>query len=318
MVVICEQCQTRFNLDESRVKGSKAKVRCSRCQHTFWVAVEPAEPSLDLELGEETRAPEPRKPWLESQVAQEEDASRIPMPPEFAPRPQMAEMPEEPRPRPEPIRIPPLLMPQKSSRTWITSLAFGLLGGVLIAGLAGWFWGIPTLRNKSKPPAAAPAPVTAEPKVEPKADVLTPPLPPPATEADLRGLEILGQEERYRGLTNRKGGPLLVILGKIKNTTEQPRGPIQLKAVLTDPQQKLVSERVFYAGTIIFDDELLNLDPAEINRWLDTAGGRSQKPVVAPGEMQSFMVVFFGVPQNLTGYGYKLQIIKGPVASGAR
>jgi hypothetical protein len=79
-----------------------------------------------------------------------------------------------------------------------------------------------------------------------------------------------------------------------------------------------VSERNFYAGTIVFDDELQNLDPAEINRWLDTAGGRAQKLVVGPGEMQSFMMVFFGVPQNLTGYGYKLQLVKGPVVPGAR
>jgi hypothetical protein len=124
----------------------------------------------------------------------------------------------------------------------------------------------------------------------------------------------VGQEERYRGLVNRKGGQLLLIQGKIKNASPQPRGPIQLKASLTDPQQKTVKEREFYGGTVVFDDELQSLDPEEINRWLETPGGRAQKQVLKPGEEQSFMV-FFGAPANLSGYGYKIQVIKGPVAT---
>ena len=86
-------------------------------------------------------------------------------------------------------------------------------------------------------------------------------------------------------------------------------------AMLTDPQQKILKEREFYGGTVIFDDELQSLDPEEINRWLDTPGGRAQKQILAPGEVQAFMVVFFGAPKNLSGYGYKLQVVKGPVAS---
>jgi hypothetical protein len=126
---------------------------------------------------------------------------------------------------------------------------------------------------------------------------------------------LTNQEERHRGLVNVKGGQLLLIQGKVKNNFPQPRGPIKIRAMLTDPQQKVVKERDFYAGTVIFDDELQNLDPAEINRWLDTPGGRAQKQILEPGESQSFMVVFFGAPKNLSGYGYKMQVVQGPLSS---
>jgi len=35
MIVVCEKCQSRFKLDESRIKASRFKARCSRCQHIF-------------------------------------------------------------------------------------------------------------------------------------------------------------------------------------------------------------------------------------------------------------------------------------------
>jgi predicted Zn finger-like uncharacterized protein len=54
MRVTCENCSTKFNLDESRVKFTGSKVRCSRCKHIF--TVYPPQPEeeaavLDMELG---------------------------------------------------------------------------------------------------------------------------------------------------------------------------------------------------------------------------------------------------------------------------
>ena len=145
---------------------------------------------------------------------------------------------------------------------------------------------------------------------------VSPPPALPAAPGDLKDLEITNQQERYRGLVNSKGGQLLVIQGNVKNASGQSRGPIKIKAMLTSPQQKVIKEREFYAGTVVFDDELQSLDPKEINRWLDTPGGRAQKQILKPGESQSFMVVFFGAPKNLSGYGYKMQVIQAPVVSG--
>lgn len=40
MIVVCEKCQSRFKLDESRIKTRHFKARCSRCQHVF-AAIKP-------------------------------------------------------------------------------------------------------------------------------------------------------------------------------------------------------------------------------------------------------------------------------------
>lgn len=37
MVIVCQKCQTRFQLDESRIPAKGARVRCSRCKHAFVV-----------------------------------------------------------------------------------------------------------------------------------------------------------------------------------------------------------------------------------------------------------------------------------------
>lgn len=310
MVVTCEKCHTRFNLDEQRLTGPRVKARCSRCQHVFWVEREEELPAAAY-LEDEPQAPTPF-----------EAPGRGAGP---GPEPLIAAA--EPAPSEEDIAAhaaakaalpkPSLLLTAGARRSrwpWVMSLMGGLVAGILVGCAVMWFWGYGWMAQKVHLQGTPPLSPSAKAAGIDKMETASPPLPPPADAADLKDLEIAGQEERYRGLVNRKGGQVLLIQGKVKNASSQPRGPIQLKAVLTDPKQKTVTERDFYAGTVVFDDELQNLDPEEINRWLDTPGGRAQKKVLGPGEDQSFMVVFFGAPQNLAGYGYKMQIIKGPVA----
>lgn len=64
MVIQCESCQTVFNLDESLIKKTGTKVRCSRCRHEFRVfpdkgtaqeaKPQPAEPALEASASPET------------------------------------------------------------------------------------------------------------------------------------------------------------------------------------------------------------------------------------------------------------------------
>ena len=37
MVIQCDQCRTRFRLDDAKLQGGSAKVRCSKCKHVFIV-----------------------------------------------------------------------------------------------------------------------------------------------------------------------------------------------------------------------------------------------------------------------------------------
>jgi predicted Zn finger-like uncharacterized protein len=53
MIVTCENCDARFNLDENLIKESGSKVKCSKCNQVVTVykpvAVEEPEPTLELE-----------------------------------------------------------------------------------------------------------------------------------------------------------------------------------------------------------------------------------------------------------------------------
>jgi chromosome partitioning protein len=49
MIIICDACKTRFQLDTSSIKKSLFKVRCSKCGHIFSVDLSPKEEIYELE-----------------------------------------------------------------------------------------------------------------------------------------------------------------------------------------------------------------------------------------------------------------------------
>lgn len=304
MVVTCEKCHTKFLLDETRLSGARVQARCSRCQNVFWVEREEESQKAPLREEEETFAQADRPPLGEEAETPGLGEIDTELDPELAAA--KAALPK-----------PSILFTahaKRSSKFWIIALVVGLVGGVVLGGAIMWFGGYGWVAEHLQSKGQAPAP-QAKATETAKVVAVSPPPAPPAAPGDLKDLELSNQQERHRGLVNSKGGQLLVIQGKVKNSSSQPRGPIKIKAMLTDPQQKVVKEREFYAGTVVFDDELQSLDPKDINRWLDTPGGRAQKQILKPGESQSFMVVFFGAPKKLSGYGYKMQVIQGPVVS---
>ncbi|WP_291316673.1 DUF3426 domain-containing protein [Desulfuromonas sp.] len=101
MVIQCPDCQTRFNVADSKIKPGGAKLRCSRCQHVFRV-MPPAAP-------ETPAAPAPTQPSPGGEAffppsGEEESAARVdpfaeePLPPELG----MAEDSPPPVPTAEP------------------------------------------------------------------------------------------------------------------------------------------------------------------------------------------------------------------------
>ena len=58
MIITCENCSTRFTLDESLLKPEGSKVRCSRCHHVFTAFPPAQELELPPEPAPETDLPE--------------------------------------------------------------------------------------------------------------------------------------------------------------------------------------------------------------------------------------------------------------------
>lgn len=328
MVVVCPECNTRFSLDTSRIPGPTAKVRCSRCRHVFQVDREgqvvkpawtpPVEAVEDANPGQEFREepPAPPEPPAPEPVR--------PLPPPPPPEPwepageaaatATAALPAEPPPQPG------------KARRWVR-LAVPLLAVVVVAGLGwlAWQGKLPNplkpaanlvQRLKGKPPAPQPpAPVAGSPAGAPAAPTVATPPPPPAPAQDLTDLAVDWAQAHYQGMVNDKGGgQMLLIQGEIINRGKTPRGPIRIRATITDAQHKPWREEMVYAGTSLNDAEAKTLPPDDIKGWLTKPGGRSQEQVVKPGEKQPFTVVFFGVPNNLaeTQSGFQLVVVEGP------
>jgi predicted Zn finger-like uncharacterized protein len=75
MIVTCEQCQARYKLDDSKIKGRGAKITCPRCKHLF-VVYNPAghDNVLRMDIG----APAPPEPPQVAPVPTVASASSAP------------------------------------------------------------------------------------------------------------------------------------------------------------------------------------------------------------------------------------------------
>lgn len=312
MVVTCPECGTQYAFPEERLKPGGVKVRCSRCGQVFRLAPEEEGGGPEIPLSATT--PEAPASLGESP------------PPKAGPElpgdgvPEKTAIPEEettPAAEGKPEALP---SPRRWRRAGVAVLLVVLLAGGL-GGLAWWqtrgepraWWS--ALKGwwpSRKPPASRPPPGQPE-SVGSAQEVVR--LPPPPTPApDLRELPITWVKARYRGLVNAKGGQLLVIQGEVANQGKAPRGPVRVKATLTDAQHRPLREEVVYGGTTFSDQELVTLTPKEIQEWLNQPGGRVKVRLIPPGETQPFTVVFFGVPDNLAEIhaGFQVSVVEGP------
>ena len=324
MVVVCPECSTKFSLDSGRISGPSAKVRCSRCRHVFQITREGQVVAATLTPpAEKTSEAPPQK-----EVRDETPFPSQPEPAEPWPAPEKKMVPGEAAPTPveeTTAEIPP---PRQKRRHWLRLPAL-LLSIVVLVGLGwrAWQGDLPgplkpladaVQRLKGKQPSPQmPLPASGSEAGAPAPTVVTPP-PPPVPAPDLVELAVDWATAHYEGLVNDKGGgQLLLIKGEVLNKGKSPRGPIRLRATLTDSQHRPLREEVVYAGTTLADTELKTLNPEEIKGWLAKPGGRSQDRVLKPGEKQPFSAVFFGVPNNLaeTQSGFQLVVVEGPVAN---
>ncbi|MDY6951630.1 MAG: zinc-ribbon domain-containing protein, partial [Thermodesulfobacteriota bacterium] len=73
MIVTCENCEAKFDLDENLIKESGSKVRCSKCQHIFTAYKPVPTPEIPPEPGLEEEASGPSEEGVEASLFSEED-----------------------------------------------------------------------------------------------------------------------------------------------------------------------------------------------------------------------------------------------------
>lgn len=318
MVVTCPECGTQYSFPEERLKPGGVKVRCSRCGQVFRLFPEGGEIETEVPLSTVgTQAP----------AALPEGQSPAAAGPEL-PRESLPEKTAHPEPETTPAAAASAEAPPRPRR-W-RGAGLGIILVLLLAGGLGglawwqtraaplsWWSHLKGWWPSRQPPESQPAAIKPEPPGSAQEVVRLP--PPPAPPPDLRDLPITWVKARYRGLVNAKGGQLLVIQGEVANQGKTPRGPIRVKATLTDAHHRPLREEVVYGGTTFSEQELRSLTPKEIQDWLSQPGGRAKMRLVPPGQTQPFTVVFFGVPDNLaeTRAGFQVSVVEGPKATNA-
>jgi predicted Zn finger-like uncharacterized protein len=75
MIITCENCNVRFNLDENLVKESGSKVRCSKCEHIFMAYRPASAEGAGLEAGVEEEIAEQLPSSVEKDESEEQGAA---------------------------------------------------------------------------------------------------------------------------------------------------------------------------------------------------------------------------------------------------
>jgi predicted Zn finger-like uncharacterized protein len=118
MIVECEHCHTKYNVDETKIPEAGVRVRCNKCQNVIHIkkpepTPKPAEPEIKLEPTAKPEAPTPEvEPPPVPEVPTEAPKAEVEPPPvpeeskpEAAPTPPEV-IPEQPTPEVEPSSIP--------------------------------------------------------------------------------------------------------------------------------------------------------------------------------------------------------------------
>ncbi len=268
MIIQCEQCETKFRFDESRIPPEGIWVRCSRCRHEFFQPHPMAQPPAEEEMTIPDIRIDDHKPIPEVLPGIE------PQPVDKTAEPAEAEG-EEKEPPAE----------KETTRTPLTVLY--LIIAVILLGSLG-IWVLPDVRQKAMKMLAPHVPAIERML---GAD-------PAKKKSGLEGIVV--QSIRQRFADNAIAGRIRVIEGEVYNRSEVPFTRIRVKAELADASDAVVAQRQSYTGNILTDDELTVMPDEGIQQKLSyVQGSPVSNDRVPPGGQIPFMIVVAAEPPGV-------------------
>jgi predicted Zn finger-like uncharacterized protein len=310
MIVVCEACRSKFNMDEDLIKEGGSKVRCSVCKKVFTVyPPEPESPeeqdltsSPDKEALEETVALD-SPPDLDG-IGPDQDAETgegaFDKALEEALEQEIEEAPVEESPgqlhveegaagledekterlvqetadeEPSPGAVPAKKVPRGSKILLIILL---IVLAFIIGALALFFFAPGLLPLKSVEPVK-------------KEEV---------TDTSVRRLSFKDVSGSF--VPSNKLGQLFVIRGEVVNENMRARSFILLKGSIYDGEGNRVRQKLIYAGNTFDEDQLRELSMEEIDMELKKESGQKNRNVnIQPMSSVPFMIVFENLPDNV-------------------
>jgi predicted Zn finger-like uncharacterized protein len=125
------------------------------------------------------------------------------------------------------------------------------------------------------------------------------------TQQDIGNLNITIIEKDVDGkfVTNKQLGTMYVVSGIIKNDYNHPRSFIQITGKLYAKGRQLKLKKTVYAGNVLADTELSELNQAAINKKLSNRMGKNRSNLsLKRGAKLPFMIVFTDLPKDPDEY----------------
>lgn len=306
MIVQCEKCQTKFNVNDDLIKSDGSKVKCSRCDNVF--SVYPPEPigealekpdmpaeEEDLVAETETSEAEPEidldfddnfeddimEDFEDLETEYQSDPESFDEDTEMEVQYENDE--EESFESLEEEEIIPSVSDKKKkgkSRTLLILciIALGLIGAAYA--VSKYFPNIVPGFNLSENKPASQS---------------------KSVDAGASRLEILTVDGSF--VDSEKIGRLFVISGKVNNGYTKSRSFILVKGCILDDKGQIVKERTAFAGNILSEEELISMPLEEVSKVMKNRYGINKKNVnVTAGTSVGFMIVFEDLPDNLTEF----------------
>lgn len=300
MIVTCASCLTKFNLDDSRIPAKGAKVRCSRCQHVFYI-VPPPETKEEIiedfesfaryhgELmgpGQEEEVEAPRPPEVKTEaIVQEKGAPSQKVEQVVSVKPLREEKAEVKTAKPK--RIVPR---ERRSPTFFFALLV-----ILVLLIFGVFYLFSEFGHSGK---------------------LSPYLGYPVKKITHLWNQIWGTENEglvvgsLNGYEEKIGEvPLLIIEGKVSNHSGVTRRHVKIRVAVFDQEKVKVAEKEAVCGRILSRGELKNLQ-ASFFKGEMVNEPKEEEMITPPGKAIPFMVIFKDLSNQAKEF--KVEIVEAP------
>ncbi len=104
-------------------------------------------------------------------------------------------------------------------------------------------------------------------------------------------------------VSSKKGGHLFVIKGLVTNKHSKSQNFVLVKGTILDDKGKVVKQKLAYCGNTFSVEELKTVPMEKINKAMENRFGKDKINLnVAPGASIPFMIVFGNLPDNLSEF----------------
>lgn len=312
MIITCASCLTKFNLDDSKIPGKGAKVRCSRCQHVFYVAP-PSETKEEIienfesfakyheELMEpvqkekEEKIPTPLKVEKRERIPEEVEGETRPFFEKVSTEKVEQAFPGEPvgEERVEVEVSKPKRMIRKEKRG---PSPFFIILVILVLFVFGFFYLWTESGIIGRPSSFLEYPIQ---KIT-------------SLWQQIWGSEKEGLIIRDLNGYDEKIGevPLFVIEGKVNNQSQFTKKHIKIKVEIFDQKKAKLAEKETICGRLIGREELKSLPAAFLRGEMVIRPKTEKEMITPPGKVIPFMVIFKSL--STQAKEFQVEIVEAP------